>query len=217
MGIYATSERTRLALIHAAGELLDERGLGRVSTRAIAERAGENLGAIHYHFGSKEGLLKETLRFACRSQAGPSLSEVIASYQDRLDTVSGQVAAVRRVVQYLIETIFSPDRPRWCSRVLYQVAQHDNPLRAFLREQVLDPSFEALTRLVLRVRPEWSTHDVCLWSHVLIGPAVYHADHADLILERLGCKTFPRAYLEGLERRIADDAMRALGLPHDRV
>lgn len=215
MAIYATSERTRQALIEAAGELLAERGVGRVSTRAIAERAGENLGAIHYHFGGKEGLLKEMLCFACRVNGASSLADVIQRYDPLLDTARGQVQAVRAVVRYMMEGIFSPERPRWCSRVLYQLAQQDGPLRDFLREQTFDPSFEAIKKLVYRVRPEWDGQEVCVWVFMLIGPPVHHADHGQLILERLGSDTFPREYLARLERRVADDAIRALGLPVD--
>lgn len=214
MAIYATSERTRQALIEAAGELLAERGASRVSTRAIPERAGENLGAIHYHFGGKEGLLKETLCFACRVNAGSSLADVIEPYDALLDTTRGQVRAVRAVVRYLMEGIFSPQRPRWCSRVLYQLAQQDGPLRDFLRERTFDPSFEAIKKLVHRVRPEWDGHEIRVWVFMLIGPPVHHADHG---LERLGSDTFPREYLARLERRVVHDAIRALGLPVDNI
>ena len=217
MKTYSTSERTKQALIHAAGELLAERGVGRVSTRAIAERAGENIGTLHYHFGGKDGLLKEVLRFACQADAGRSLRDVIEECEHGLDDGQGQAQAVRRVVQHVVQAIFSPARPRWCARVLYQVAQHASPLRVFLREQVGDPFFQALADLVLRVHPEWTAHEVCLWANLLIGPAVFHADHCELILERLGSSTFPDDYLAKLEQRLAGDALRALGLPTDAI
>jgi AcrR family transcriptional regulator len=56
MGEYSKGERTRLALIEATGELAAELGFSNVSTRAVAERSGENIGTIHYHFGGKDGL-----------------------------------------------------------------------------------------------------------------------------------------------------------------
>ena len=212
MGAYSTSDRTRQALIDAAGHLLAERGISEVSTRAIADRAGENLGTIHYHFGGKEGLLKEMLRYACHAEAGPTLPEALKECEHDLDRPQGQILAVHRVVQHFMSVIFSPTRPGWCARVLYQMAQHRGPLRVFLREQVVDPHFEAITRLVLRIRPEWTAYEVYVWVHLLIGSVVFHADHADLILERLGTATFPDEYLARLERRLVEDATRALGL-----
>jgi len=48
---------TRTALLDAAEQLFAERGYAGASLRAITEAAAANLGAVNYHFGSKEGLL----------------------------------------------------------------------------------------------------------------------------------------------------------------
>jgi AcrR family transcriptional regulator len=213
MGTYSTSQRTRQALIEAAGELIAERGVGQVSTRAIAQKAGENLGTIHYHFGGKEELFKEMLRFACQAHAGPPLPDIIQGCEDALTDVHGQVEAVRKVVQHLMRRIFSPDRPPWCSRVLYQVIQYAGPLRDFLREETIDPYFKAMAGLVGRIRPDWTTREIYLWVHLVIGPIVFHADHREMVLERLGSETPPDDYLAILERRLVHDALSALGLP----
>jgi AcrR family transcriptional regulator len=47
-------------------ELAAERGWDAVTTRQIAERAGVNQALIHYHFGSKEGLLHTAFELALR-------------------------------------------------------------------------------------------------------------------------------------------------------
>jgi TetR/AcrR family transcriptional regulator, regulator of cefoperazone and chloramphenicol sensitivity len=210
---YSTSERTKQVLVGAAGELLAERGVGRVSTRAIAERAGENIGTIHYHFGSKDGLLKEVLLFACHSQVGPTLQELVKAHEDRLGDVEGQVEAVRALIRHLMRETFSPERPRWCSRALYHVAQHSGSLRNFLREEMMDPLFDAVTHLVHRIRPDWTAHAANVWWHMAIGSVVFHADHSEIVLERLGSEMYPADYLANLEQRIVGDALRALGLP----
>jgi len=213
MGSYSTSERTRQALIEAAGELVAVKGVGGVSTRAIVEKAGENLGTIHYHFGSKEALFKAMLRFACQQDSGPSLAEVLEPYTDRLDDAQAQAEVVREIVRFIMLKIFSPDRPRWCSRVVYQVHQHAGPLRDYLREETLDPFFETLSRMVRAIRPDWTHEEIYLWVHLTIGSCAFHADHIEVILERLGTDTFTASYLAKLERRVTTDALRALGLP----
>lgn len=213
MGTYSTSERTRQAIIHAAGELVAERGVGRVSTRAIAERAGENLGSIHYHFGCKAGLFKEMLRYACRSGSRPPLSEVIEPYMDRLHDPQAQAEVVRSLVGHLVQATLSYERPRWCSRVVYHVLQHAGPLRDYLREQTIDPAFEAMTKLFHAIRPDWTYEEAILCVHVMVGSIVFHADHVEIILDRLGSDFFPADYLARLEQRLAADALRALGLP----
>jgi AcrR family transcriptional regulator len=48
---------TRTALLEAAAQVLRERGYAALSTREVATVAGMPLSQIHYHFGSKQGLL----------------------------------------------------------------------------------------------------------------------------------------------------------------
>jgi AcrR family transcriptional regulator len=50
---------TRGRLLAAAAELIAELGWGRVTTRAVAERAGLPHGAVSYHFRGKQELLIE--------------------------------------------------------------------------------------------------------------------------------------------------------------
>jgi AcrR family transcriptional regulator len=52
---------SRERLLDAAEELFAEAGFNGVSVRQIVERASVNLGAIPYHFGTKENLFKEVL------------------------------------------------------------------------------------------------------------------------------------------------------------
>lgn len=48
---------TSTLLIEAAKEVLRQRGYSGVSTRDVAAQAGVPLSQIHYHFGSKQGLV----------------------------------------------------------------------------------------------------------------------------------------------------------------
>ena len=63
---YATSKKTRRNLIDATGNIAAETGFTNVSMRAVAKRAGENIGSIHYHFGNKSNLFKEVIKEALK-------------------------------------------------------------------------------------------------------------------------------------------------------
>jgi AcrR family transcriptional regulator len=56
-----SAEKTRRRLLAAASELFSERGFHATSARDIARRAGVNLAAAHYHYGSKKDLYLEVL------------------------------------------------------------------------------------------------------------------------------------------------------------
>lgn len=52
---------TKTNLLDAAEHLFANEGVDRASLRAITQAAGANLAAVHYHFGSKEALVREVL------------------------------------------------------------------------------------------------------------------------------------------------------------
>lgn len=51
----------REALLEAAVQCLQQRGYARTSVRDLAAASGTNLGAVGYHFGSKDALLIEAI------------------------------------------------------------------------------------------------------------------------------------------------------------
>ncbi|MEX0781048.1 MAG: TetR family transcriptional regulator [Dehalococcoidia bacterium] len=55
------AEDTRERILDAAEHLFAERGFDGTSIRDVTAEAGVNLAAVHYHFGSKEDLLRSVL------------------------------------------------------------------------------------------------------------------------------------------------------------
>jgi AcrR family transcriptional regulator len=73
----------RSALLEAATKCLEERGYARTTARDLVAASGTNLGAIGYHFGSKEGLLNEALAEAIRRWFGEIASVAATAEGDR--------------------------------------------------------------------------------------------------------------------------------------
>lgn len=55
---------TRNHILEATRTALVREGYENITTRRIAEIAGVNIATLHYHFGNKETLLREAMRFA---------------------------------------------------------------------------------------------------------------------------------------------------------
>ncbi|MEX2466851.1 MAG: TetR/AcrR family transcriptional regulator [Gemmatimonadota bacterium] len=96
---------TRGALIAAGRDLFATKGFDGASVRAITNRAGANLGAITYHFGSKRALYEAVLDAGLRPLA------------DRVAAAGGSAGTAQDRMVGIVEAYFEhlrnhPDLPR---------------------------------------------------------------------------------------------------------
>lgn len=89
---------TKTALLDAAESLFAELGIAGASMRAITRQAGANLAAVHYHFGSKEGLVKAVFQ----RRLGPLNRERI----ERLDRLTE--GGLEPTVEAIVEAFAGP-------------------------------------------------------------------------------------------------------------
>src|SRR5213080_395686 len=75
---------TRQKILQTAEQLFAEQGYAATSLRQIIAKAGVNLAAVHYHFGSKEDLLDQLVH----RKADPVNRERLARL-DRLERNAG--------------------------------------------------------------------------------------------------------------------------------
>lgn len=58
---------TKNTILDAAEKLFVEKGIEATSLRSVISEAGVNLAAVHYHFGSKEALVRAVFSRRCES------------------------------------------------------------------------------------------------------------------------------------------------------
>ncbi|MFM7323154.1 MAG: TetR/AcrR family transcriptional regulator [Armatimonadota bacterium] len=95
----------RQHLLEATRTALARDGFEGITTRRIAEAAGVNIATLHYHFGSKEALLAEAVRFTLTTvaqqtfaamQDAPSLRDALqAGFQAFWSIVRDQPGTIR--------------------------------------------------------------------------------------------------------------------------
>jgi AcrR family transcriptional regulator len=85
------SAPTRQRLMTAAAELIAELGWGRVTTRAVAERAGLPHGAISYHFRGKQELLTAAALDAFEQALPAEQFAALNSVDDLIDLIASQL------------------------------------------------------------------------------------------------------------------------------
>lgn len=211
MSKYKTSDKTRTALIEAAGQLAAERGFSAVTTRAIAERAKENIGSIHYHFGGRDQLFEAVLQHVAKNWIEQPLAACIADCD--LTDKNGQADALRRTIVRFANLLFDKDKPDWHCRILYQVLRYPTPLYSVFREIVMDCEHEQVDRLLLQIAPSLSKEMLVLHFNLLFASLITHSEYRDAILFRLDRPAYSCTYLQALIDNCIQQSLHRYGLP----
>ncbi|MCW1884780.1 TetR family transcriptional regulator [Luteolibacter flavescens] len=91
---------TKQRLIEAAEELFADDGFDRVSVRDITTKAGANVAAVNYHFGSREGLIAVVLT--------RSINPVNEERLARLDTLERRAAGKPLPIEEILDAYIRP-------------------------------------------------------------------------------------------------------------
>jgi AcrR family transcriptional regulator len=116
---------TEQRLITAAERLFAEHGTGAVSLRAVMQAAGTNVAAIHYHFGSKEGLVDAVLRSRI-DQVGAERNAVLA----RLSEAEVTACELARAFVQPVVAVLDSGGEHWLRLVGRLLADGDDGLDA---------------------------------------------------------------------------------------
>ena len=98
--MFEAGNSTKERLLDAAERLFADEGIARTSLRAITMAAGVNVAAVHYHFGSKEALL----RALSARRVEPVNRERLA----RLDALEREAAGAPLAVEAILEALLGP-------------------------------------------------------------------------------------------------------------
>jgi len=131
---------TRERIMRAAGSEFAAKGFDGAATRSIASAAGVQHTLVTYHFGGKEGLWRETLRYYSH--------ERYEQLQARLDGLRG-VGPAPKLYLYLEDFIrYSAASPEF-AWMMGHVASHPNPQLDWLYETQLQRGFASVEAMIV--------------------------------------------------------------------
>jgi TetR/AcrR family transcriptional regulator, regulator of cefoperazone and chloramphenicol sensitivity len=203
---------TKRALIEAAGELFAEHGFEGTSIRGIAERVGANLAAINYHFGSKENLYTEVLRYVLtRVDINPRTWLEDPSH---FATPARMAETVAQIVRQRFDAYLSPDQPSWWGRVVIRSMLDPTPSLQQVVREVWLPEHAAEKRLFQKYRPEMSEEEAQLWAFSLTGQIAIYVFSEIPILMLIGKAGYDRDFLAHAADHVTRIMLDALKLPY---
>jgi TetR/AcrR family transcriptional regulator, regulator of cefoperazone and chloramphenicol sensitivity len=202
-------EETKLRLLKAAGEVFAEVGFHCASVRQICERAQANVAAINYHFGDKQNLYRETLRY--------SYEECLRKFP--ISTPEAEPLSPEKklhfFIQQFIRRILDDGTPAWHGRLFAREMLEPTPILDEVVHQAIKPQHDELHRIVRSlVGKRVSDKEVHLIGSSIIGQCVsYH--HGRPVLERL-CPSlrFDEAFREKLVEHIFRFSLGAIRSYH---
>lgn len=118
----------RAALLKGARQCLEQIGYARTTARDVASAAGVSLGAIGYHFGSKEELLNEAIAEGFRDWIASFVPLVVDTDSQGIDAV------VRQAIPQFFR-LMEDSRPLLIAFIEAMVQAEHVPV---LREQLAD-------------------------------------------------------------------------------
>lgn len=200
----ASQTGTRERLLEAAGEEFAEKGFRRATIRDICRRAGSNVAAVNYHFGDKESLYAEVLRYAHQcADAGVRPADVglTGTPEERL----------REFVRVFISRIFNEGRPAWHARLMAQEVLEPTAALDELVEQAIRPQHNRLAQIVGDlVGPAIAEKEV-RWCVISIVAQCLHFHHARPVITRLyPDQGFEPADIEAIAEHVARFSVAAL-------
>ena len=197
---------TRERLLRAAAAVFSEHGHEGGTVREVCRRAHANVAAVSYHFGSKDRLYLETLRWAMSLCQGEDTAELLAfSAREGLSKEEMLVGVVRRFALGMLTP-----RPEWHMRLIFRELTTPTIAIDAIVQEFLAPRFASLRRAVSPFLP--GADDVTVALHVMsiIGQILYHGVFGAVARRFLGVRTLTPETAQRIVEHVAAFSLRSL-------
>ena len=164
---------TRDRLLRIAARLFAEQGFHAVSVRSIVADAGVNLGAINYHFGSKQALFEEIFAAGASHIAQMQL-QLLANCQDGPD----RPPLLEQVITAYLAPglIYGAERADIANfqRIRARIATEDSAMARRLLQRHFQQSTERFTEMLSHALPHLP-RNLLLWRYQTLAATVVYA------------------------------------------
>ncbi|HEY2385763.1 MAG TPA: CerR family C-terminal domain-containing protein [Candidatus Binatia bacterium] len=197
------SPQTPGRLLAAATDLFARRGFHATSIRDIAERAGANVAAGHYHYGSKRGLYVQVLRaqfalvreLTTRDGALPS-KRVLARWPRR-----ELIALLTRRVAGTVEVLLDPPSQAHGALMLREMCDPTDALPIIV-DEFIRPQMKETARIVACLAPHASARTVEQVVRSIIAQVLFYRFTMPATLLLIGAPRYSRRFLNEMTAHV---------------
>lgn len=200
---------TRTRILDAAEELFMQHGFEGTSMRHLTSRAGVNLAAVNYHFGSKHALVEAVFR----RRLDPMNVARIAALEE-LEKEGRAIAPETIIRAFVGPSLRLIEDARGGGRNFIRLLgrTYSEPAKAVraLIGQMYAPAMERYKSALERALPQMPRDELVWRMHFMFGTLAYTLAATDTVQLIAGCKPEDRYDARLLEERLT--AFLAAGL-----
>ena len=202
---------TRTRILDVAEELFMLHGFEGTSMRLLTGKAGVNLAAVNYHFGSKDALIEALFR----RRLDPMNTARIAELERLEQEAGGRPLAPAAIIRAFVGASLRLVEDNKCGgrnfiRLLGRTyTEPTKPIRALIG-QLYAPTMERYKSALERALPHMPREELYWRMHFMFGTLSYTLAATDTVQLIAGCKPEDRHDARLLEERLT--AFLAAGL-----
>jgi AcrR family transcriptional regulator len=199
-----TPDDTRQRLLEAAGAVFAQKGFQAATVREICARADANVAAVNYHFGDKERLYIETVRYAHTSGHGdsPLGPPTDAPPEEKL----------RHYVHGMLSRLLDERRPAWHAALMTREMAQPSKACEELVESYIRANFEVLDGILQELLPEdLPAEERHLVGFSIVGQCIHFKVHRPIAALLVGEEELRGHHVERLADHITRFSLAAIG------
>jgi AcrR family transcriptional regulator len=209
--VTATNRATKERLLAAATALFAERGFHGTTARDIAQRAGVNLAAGNYHYGSKKALYLQVLRrqFAeIRADLADRGASRAPSELSRLSDAA-IVDLLRVRLRAMLDMLIGPP-PGLHGTLMQREMTDPSEAMPVIVEEFIAPMVDELEEILAHLRPGLARASLrrCVFSTV--GQVVFYRFAMPAFLQMHGWTAYPPGLAAELAEHVTEFSLGGL-------
>ena len=202
---------TRTRILDAAEELFMQHGFEGTSMRALTTRAGVNLAAVNYHFGSKDALIEAVFRRRLDPVNLARIAEL-----EKLEA-NGNLSAEKIIRAFIVPSLRLVEDAKGGGRNFIRLLgrSYSEPAKAIrvLIGQLYAPAMERYKAALERALPHMPREELVWRMHFMFGTLAYTLAATDTVQLIAGAKPEDRYDAQLLEERLAAFLIAGLNAP----
>jgi AcrR family transcriptional regulator len=203
---------TRTRILDAAEELFMLHGFEGTSMRLLTSRAGVNLAAVNYHFGSKDALIEALFRRKLDPMNTARIAEL-----DRLEGEGRSLAPEAIIRAFVGPSLRHMEDAKGGGRNFIRLlgrtyTEPTKPIRVLIG-QLYAPTMERYKAALERALPHMPREELVWRMHFMFGTLAYTLAATDTVQLIAGCKPEDRYDARLLEDRLTAFLAAGLGAP----